>query len=480
MPRAALALVVLLLAGCVQTPQAPPTPRGAAGSALAFDAPLKLPGDRLGAEPNIATGPDGHVWVIAVGSVLADPQQNLAQGAVNLWHSGDAGKTWERQRDPGAQDKNGTFCSCDTDVDLGPDGVLYITDFWVSRAGNGFNVEASRDDGRSWEPPNFVTVLSPGTNDRQYVIAGRDAGEVYLAYAGGGVPVPGPSPLPLPLPGQGGLMLWRSTDHGRTLVPVATASQDGFIARPRVGPDSTVYYPWVETEPGAPDPWNASARVVVAVSGDRGQTFQRHDVAGVPNGQGGLWSMQMDVGPDGVLHAVWMERVPGGGSVLHYARSADKGASWSAPRVVGWPDGTALLPWISHAGEGRAVVVFYGTPAAVEALAAPPDTRWDAWALVVDGNGSSAPSRVSPWPVKVGTFCPRGAACPQDRELLDYAAIAWRDGWVHVAFAASTLDEGAGPPQGLALPDVPLPPREEPRGGHSTNAFVWAARAPLT
>jgi hypothetical protein len=485
--RPALPLLALLLAGCVATPPAPSAPPPGAAAALAFEV-QKLPGDFLGAEPNMVAGPDGDVWVIAVGSVLADPAQNINEGKVNLWHSADQGATWERQRDPGPQDKNGTWCSCDTDVDLGPDGTVYLTDFWVGNpvdhtlgqlpdapvplpvgapGQNGFTTEASTDGGATWAPGNFVTVTRAFANDRQYITAGRDPGEVYLSYARAGFGLPVPIDAP-----DAGLHLLRSTDFGRTYAQMSqpfqsTATSDAFIARLRVGEDGTVYYPWV-----ASLGFNETATMVVAVSRDRGQTFERFVAGEAPDGVGGLWPMQMDVGPDGLLHMAWMARDPAGGSRLLYARSADQGATWTPARVVGWSNGTALLPWIAHAGPGRAVIAYYGNPAPMYALDAPNATQWHAWAIVIGNSAAEdlGPVQVAPWPVKVGTFCPYGAACPEDRELLDYPAVTWRDGWVHVTFAASLLDEGAGPAsEGGAAP----------RGGHATNAYVYAARARL-
>jgi len=472
---AVLLLALGALAGCLSTPAAPTQ---APAPTFAFQDLQRLPGDRLGAEPNLAADGKGNLWLVAVGSVLADPQQNLLSGKVNLWHSGDWGATWTRQRDPGPQDKNGTFCSCDTDVDVGPDGTVYLTDFWVTSRGNGFVVESSTDGGATWAPGDFLTVLVPAGNDRQYILAGKDPGEVDLAMFAGGVgAVQGQ--VPAALPGAPdpvtGLSLWRSTDSGRTFTPTARLATDGYIAHPHVGPDGTLFYGWTTTPPGA-DPWNSTATVHIARSKDHGATWATTDVGTAPDGVGGLWPMAFDVGPDGVVHVVWMQRVPGGGSLLRYSRSADGGRTYSPPRNVGWSNGTALLPWVAAAGPDRAVVAFYGNETAVEPLAAPPSTIWKAWSLVVDGNASSAPVAVSPWPVKVGRFCPRGADCDSDRELLDYPAITWTKGWVVVAFAVSDLDAGTGPPHtGLAGGTGP----ERPEGGHSTHAYVWAARAPL-
>lgn len=462
--RRALPLLALALAGCL----APP-PFGPAAPGLAFEV-QELPGPWLGAEPNLATGPDGNVWVVAVGSVLTRP--NIARSELNLWHSADSGATWETQREPATQDasKQGAWCSCDTDVEYGADGTLYLTDFWVGPGVNGFVVEASADDGATWRTGNFATITRPVANDRQYLAVGPGPGEVYLAYARGSAA----GLLPVALPAQdpeAGLHLWASADGGQTFQPrtMPYVGSDMFIAKPRVDAEGTIYYPFVqETD------WDTPGTVMVAVSRDAGNTWDLREAGSIPNGVGGLWPLEADVGPDGMLHLVWMERGPEGvGSQLWYTRSTDGAETFAAPVRVGWTRGTALLPWIAHAGPGRAVVAFYGNDTALVPLEAAEDTRWYAWAFVVDGTSltATAPVQVAPWPVKVGTFCPQGAVCPEDRELLDYPAVIWRDGWVNVAFAVSTLDEGTGPPRSAS--------DEEPRGGHSTAAKVWVGRARL-
>jgi hypothetical protein len=250
----------------------------------------------------------------------------------------------------------------------------------------------------------------------------------------------------------------------------ANGGANSFIARPRVDANGTLYYPWAES-PNA-DPWNGTAKALVAVSKDHGQSFQAHAVATIPNGVGGLWPFQIDVGSDGTIHAAWMQRTPGGGSTLWYSASRDGAPTWSAPRQVGWAHGTALLPWIAAAGPGRAVIAFYGNESAVAPEAAPAQTEWRAYALVVEANATQpgTPVAVAPFPVKVGAFCPRGADCPKDRELLDYPGVAWREGWVHVAFAVSAI-KAPQPSTGE--------PGDEVRGGHSTNAHLWMARAKL-
>lgn len=465
----ALLVLLTLTAGCLdfseETFADDPSPT------LAFQDVVQLPGDQVGAEPNLVAGPDGEVWVVAPGSSVEGA--NVHRSEVSLWYSADAGAAWESLRTPAPRDPDGAFCSCDADIDLGPDGQLYLTDFWVSPGLNGFVVEASTDGGRTWGPGNFMTVTNPVANDRQYITAGDEPGEVYLSYARGtAVPAP-PTGTPLGL-FTGGLHLLRSTDGGTTFGELAKPYEPdpgtfAFIGKMRQAPNGDLLFPWAEI---TGDAWNASASMVVARSSDDGVTWEEVVAGTAPNGVGGLWPLAADVGPDGMVHVAWMEQGPdNNGSAILYTWSQDGGESYATPRVVSWTSGgTAFLPWIAHAGDARAILTWYGAPETVVPTKAPADQPWDAWATVAgpDEPGTE-PSRISPFPVKVGRFCPRGAACGADRELLDYGAIGWRDGWVHAAFAVSILDEGAGPDQRS----------DEPTGGHSTAAHVWYARARL-
>src|SRR5690348_5683406 len=92
---------VLLLAGCAQT-GSPARPAPGAPAGFAFEPAIKLPGDQLAAEPNLATAPGGKVWVIAVGSVVSQP--NYARGELSLWRSDDAGATYKTLRASEGQD----------------------------------------------------------------------------------------------------------------------------------------------------------------------------------------------------------------------------------------------------------------------------------------------------------------------------------------------------------------------------------------
>lgn len=441
-----------------------------------FQDVARVPGDQVAAEPNFAKGPQG-LYLIAPGSLVSQP--NVVEAQVSLWDSAD-GSAWLPVRTPSPRDANGTFCSCDADVEVGPDGTVYITDFWVTDNANGFVVQSSHDAGRTWSKASLLPITRPTENDRQYLVAGHLPGEVYLAYARAfSLPAPpGPAPTPT-VPGlvglsDAGLHLLRSTDGGTTFTTLPQVFRESdatgeFIAKPRVGPDDTLFYPWVEAP--SSDLWNGTATAVVAVSHDQGVTFDKRTVTAIPGGVGGLWPFQIDVDPAGNLLATWMERQPSAGSLLYFSSSRDQGLTWTPPLRIA--NGTALLPWIAAAGPGRAVIAYYGSPHAVDPLHAPSNERWDAWVVVVDRGMAQPPIQVSPFPVKVGRFCPRGAACDADRELLDYPAVVWKDGWAHVAFSVSILDAGAGP---AARPPVV----GHPEGAHATAGHLWTARARLT
>lgn len=469
-------LLAAALAGCIGAEDAANPAAAeedgetAAESLLDFGPAEALPGNPITAEPNVITGPDGKMWTVAPGSAIGEP--NVHDAEVHLWRSEDGGASWETLRIAN-HDADGYFCSCDADIALGPEGTLYLTDFWISPAANGFVVQASEDGGESFGPGNFVTTTNPVANDRQYVTAGTEAGVVYLSYARGTLT---PSGAP-----DAGLHLWRSDDGGRTFTQrthVAGAS-DGFplIAKPRVGPDGTVYFPWYEVTDG--DPTQGTSTVKLGVSTDGGQTFEVREVA--QSDGYGIWPLQADVGPDGTVHLAWMDRMDGGGSQLKYTHTSGQAGSFAPVRTVGWANGTAVLPWVAAAGSGRAAVGFYGTPKPVVPTEAPNGTRWDAWALTVEAGGdASEPVRVSPFPVKVGPMCPNGAGCEGDRELLDYPAVAWDDGRLTMVFAVSTLDEGAGPDGEASTAAAPLsPPATGPEGGHDANAHLYVTRAKL-
>lgn len=483
---------VLLLAGCTsnEDPADPSTP--SLPNTLTFQTPLRLPSAHVSAEPNVIVGSDG-IYVIGVGSLVKNP--NVEESQAPLWVSRDNGVTYAALKTVEGGDPNSTYCSCDADVAQGPDGVVYVTDFWVTRytgpalpddptglfgTPTGFVVQASTDGGRTFGAGNFLVQTDVRGNDRQYLTAGDTAGELFLTYARGADLGTADRDSP-----DNGLFILRSTDAGRTFgAPIRawTPPDDGtrfaFIAKHRIDADGTVFFPYVEYR--ASDPWNGTATGFVAVSKDEGATFTPRKIADIQNGVGGLWPMQAALDGAGRIYATYMERGPSGiGSRLYLAWSSDEGATFSKPIAVTPETQTAVLPWIDVSSGGRVAIGYYGAEGRHYAFDAPDETKWSAYAVIVD-NATGTPDitppiPASPWPVKVGRFCPMGAACPRDRELLDYPGIAiTRDGgWVHLVFASSILDAGAGPQAAAGST------RGTVTGGHDTAAFLYASRLQL-
>src|SRR5438105_3683313 len=81
---------------------------------------------------------------------------------------------------------------------------------------------STKGDARTWSA-SFVPIERPRDNDRQYITAGRQPGEVYLAYARA-LNLPAALPVPLPVGvverTDAGLHLLRSSDGGATFTPL--------------------------------------------------------------------------------------------------------------------------------------------------------------------------------------------------------------------------------------------------------------------
>jgi hypothetical protein len=133
---------------------------------------------------------------------------------------------------------------------------------------------------------------------------------------------------------------------------------------------------------------------------------------------------------------------------LFESHSADQGTTWSASKAIR-SDGLNFLPWVAARGNGTVAIGWYGGDAAGRPEKADNESAWFAYAAQsTDGGATFQVAKVREEPVKVGPLCPKGAACQQDRELLDYVSLAYDpEGRVHYAFTTSR--ELAGAKSGL-------------------------------
>lgn len=466
MSRSSLALAAVLLvagfAGCLgddaedleaqETPLSPP-------QAPTFLEPLVLPQDKSAAEPNIAVLDEDTLFLTAP---VGDAEQpNTLEGAAWLWRSTDGGESWEVLRDPWIRDEDslpdqvpldGVFCSCDADVVTSPDGWVYYSDWWIAGflgPGN-YLIEASGDGGETWQKMP-VTIPHARSVDRQWLVAGDD-GFVGLFYSYfGTVPVT-TGEADTPINGRA-IQAVFSDDHGQTWSPpvdvVAAGPSEAFqIAHPRMLPDGTLVMPYGYVDV-ADDFWTDPSEVRLAISEDQGQTWEQVTVAKVPEGFDNLWAVQGAVDGTGQVHVGWAARTGQNMTVFH-AQSDEDAGNWSQPHALR-ADGINALPWVAARGDGQVAIGWYGGDATGDPTDAPDDAQW--YAYVAERAGPQAPfavSRVSDDPVMEGPFCPRGASCSEDRELLDYVSLEYApSGKLHYAFARSNTVVGDDAPNAL-------------------------------
>ncbi len=414
---------------------------------------LAMDQDRYGAEPNIAIAPDGTLFITAPAGLTDEPNQ--LEGAAWLWRSTDGGESWDTLRRPadGAPDPLG-HCSCDADVITSPDGWVYYSDWWISfnpvySPGN-YLVERSSDGGESWESSPVTIPRTQGV-DRQWLVAGQD-GFVGLFYAVFANPFD-----PATMVGGGDafensalrIEAVFSDDHGQTWgMPTTVVPRESgvfnFIAHPRMLSDGTIIMPYGSTEITETF-WRDPSTTMIARSHDQGASWDQVPVAGVPGGYDGIWPVQGAVDEAGTIHVAWQERT-GDTTTLWHAESMDGGDNWSPPSAIR-ADGTSVLPWVAARGDGQVAVGFYGSQSQGDPVDASNDTQWFAYiAERSAGNASFSVAKVDETPVKIGPLCPRGGACEDDRELLDYVSLDYApDGRIHFAYARSDTVLGDGP-----------------------------------
>lgn len=447
-------LALPVLAGCLGAEVGPaspalPEPHAPPGPPQ-LGVPNALPQDVAAAEPNVAVLDRGTVFVTAPVGLTWKP--NAVQGAAWLWRSTDGGGSWEVLRSPHLVEPDGALplgasCSCDADVVTSPDGWTYYSDWWIAglAAGN-YLVERSPDGGRTWMSAP-VTIPEPRSVDRQWLVAGDDGlvGVFYSYFGLTGHPAAEDTPV-----GGQALQAVFSTNHGRTWSPpvrVVPAEPDRSyqIGHPRWVGDDTIVMPYGAVDTSSESFWTAPSKVRVAVSTDRGETWTRRTVAEVPHGFDNLWAVQGDVDEAGDLHVAWAarDRPDGeGNTTVRLAASRDLGRTWTDP-VALTDGGNHFLPWVSAREEGEVAVGWYGGREAGDPMNASGDARWYAYVAARPGPDAAwNVRRVSDAPAKVGPMCPRGASCPEDRELLDYVSLDHGPfGRLHYAFARSDTVE---------------------------------------
>jgi hypothetical protein len=216
-------------------------------------------------------------------------------------------------------------------IQVGPDGRLYVV--WVDfRSGDGeIAMSTSGDDGRTW---SATRIVLPGRS----ALAGMQRGAQFAIDRRGGIHLVFQERNPL---GHLSAMYSRSTDGGATFsTPIYAASDDGRYDQdfPSIAVDSSdgVAIAWIdnrEIELGT----SQNTQLYFARSSDRGVTFGAPIRASrMPGGAGGsceCCNTSIAISNDGAIYIAFRGNIDNARDV-HVARSVDVGRSFEVFRAA--------------------------------------------------------------------------------------------------------------------------------------------------
>lgn len=341
--RAELILVLALLAvplvGCLATEEGPSQPPPQEEDDASDDGPAWIQATALEEcvsscfEPNLATGPNGTVYVV--------------EGSGFLARSTDGGGTFASLGEVPLPSQNAEGASqADGLVDVAPDGTLYYSALLRRGASVvGLQVAASPDGGDSWPTNTFVSIEDGDGDpvrdvDRQWLAFGK--GEtVYLSYA---------QQVSAVVECTGtGLWVARSDDGGGSFssferaAPYEERDQCGQAGPPLVLDEGLLALPHWTNRP-SPASMETDRGVDLAVSEDGGQTFRQEQAVTADGG----WFPVL-AASDEQLHLAF----EGAGDTVLTTSASDPSGPWSGPRA--WSDEanvSVTSPWIARGPEG--------------------------------------------------------------------------------------------------------------------------------
>jgi hypothetical protein len=281
---------------------------------------------------------------------LYEPSENRYDSSGGFYRSTDGGSHWSAGFLPGLVRGNtaapGPYESAgDPAVVAGPNGTFWYANIAFDRsdAANSVAASPSSDGGKTWST-HFVTRTpanqgSAVFNDKEWIGAdpsdpsGRTAYVTWTLFKGN----------------SSAIVISKTTNGGRNwsaphrVSNVYTNDQGSTVV---VGPSGTVYVTF-ETFHGNTD------SVAFAVSRDGGASFTTKliaPIADIPSPLPGA-TFRDDSYPalalDGhTLHVVW-SNWNGSDADVVYLRSANGGATWSAPVTIGGGAGDQFFPWIA-------------------------------------------------------------------------------------------------------------------------------------
>lgn len=339
------------------------------------------------AEPHLAVDPNRPDAMVA--GWHQDRWSNGGAQSLGAAYSSDGGQSWTQVTIPftrcagAAPLSTGDYeRASDPWISFGPDGTAHYMSLSIDHSvnANAMLVARSRDGGRTWTAPNVIwrspaqdATLRSLLHDKNTITADPfDARLVYATWT-------------IFRNGSTSLAFTRSTDGGLTWSPprpIATygKSENNDLVVFRQGaqvvvlPDGTLvdafYRILFDVRTG-----ETTTEQAVLRSFDKGMHWARQDIPvarfanvfaldierGIPlRDANGLPSIAVNR-RSGELYVAWQDARFTGRAAVAISRSADGGATWSAPRQVNLlaPAAQAFLPTVAVNADGRVGVMYY-------------------------------------------------------------------------------------------------------------------------
>ncbi|MGB7923871.1 MAG: sialidase family protein [Pyrinomonadaceae bacterium] len=321
------------MAGCARQPNQETSKDTAAAAkpSASMGQPVRISAeDRDAAEPAMATGQDGSVYLAWV---------EHRDGGADVMFARLNGEGQRQGTPVRVNPKAGEATAWRGDpptVAAGPDGTIYVG--WTARVvaaeghANDLYLSASRDHGQTFDPPVKVhDDRRPATHGMHSLAVSRD-GRIYLAWLD-----ERNINLPQPSDKAGGhhmesnreVFTTASSDGGRSFAPNVRVASDACPCCKTalaVGPEGNLYVSWRQVLPGD------FRHIAVSSSSDQGKTFSpavivsddRWMLKGCP-----VSGSALAAGSDGALHVLWYAAGETGEPGIYWSESRDGGRTFT-------------------------------------------------------------------------------------------------------------------------------------------------------
>src|SRR3954470_18682824 len=437
-------------------------PSGAAADRTGPTGPFGITTVGLGAgsaygEPSLAMAPDGTHYAVSTPGSDANKK-----GTVQVWHSGDRGKSWAHTNF--TSDEGGG----DSELDFWPDGTLLGADLEFANGEQADSeVHISKDFGKTWTEPG---VQAGPEQDRQWFAHTPDGKRQFLVYHDF------VAEAEFYVESDDGGKTWGNpnliNDLSQAMTPpgiavgptqgsaasIADQGINTFSGPMLVDNNAQDFYTVysisnfesnVSPNGGGIPPFGAVRGIVVAHSSDAGKTWtNKYAVVAQPNpadpskedsvGTMFPWGFLDQAG--NVYVVFGSTRDSGGGTDhygFYYVCSKDKGAHWSTPkRIDGLPKGKGSIVFSTGAAVSPGVIDVAWLQKDTSAIGAD-SGLWYPWFAQISAANTSKPvitrQNMTTVPTHRNGVCILGTICllpapvnpgSRDRSLLDFMELS--------------------------------------------------------